>query len=51
MHIIYLHRDFFHSIRFKVNKVRGQGVVPFFCSITDGVSLFFYCIFADKLDK
>ena len=22
--------DFFHSIRFKVNKVRGQGVVPFF---------------------
>ncbi len=30
MHIIYLHRDFFHSIRFKVNKVRGQGVVPFF---------------------
>ena len=21
--------DFFHSIRFKVNKVRGQGVAPF----------------------
>ena len=33
---LHLQRDFFHSIRFKVNKVRGQGVVPFFISLLFG---------------
>ena len=28
--MLYLHRDFFHSIRFKVNKLGEYGGTPFF---------------------